>query len=516
MTPDASEDRVGTVYLVGAGPGDVGLITVRGRELIERCEAIVYDALANPALYAASRAELHNVGKRGGSVDSARQDEIGSLLVRLAREGKDVVRLKGGDPFVFGRGSEEAQALAAAHVPFEVVPGVTAGIAAPAYAGIPVTHRGLATSVTFVTGHEDPAKGDPTVDWESLARAGGTLVLYMGVRSLPRIVHELRRGGLSPNTPAAAVQWGTRPDQRTLVATLATLEERVLAEGLEAPVIFVIGDVVSLRREIAWLEQRPLFGWRVLVTRAQSPRSTLADELADVGAEVIEAPATRIESLDPGPLRAAISHLDAYDWLIFTSQNGVDIFWSALRECGLDARSLAAVRVAAVGPVTAGALLERGIAVDVTPERFVAEGVLQALTEQEAIADARVLYIAAEGARDVLPNGLMTLGARVDVVTAYRSTPDDAGYEAMRSFAARADDRAVAAFTSASAVRAFADAVGDACRRVGAASIGPATSAALREAGLEVRVEAEQSTIPALVKAIEEYAIRTSTPAMAR
>ena len=514
--PDASGGRVGIVYLVGAGPGDPGLITVRGRELIERCDAIVYDALANPTLYEESRAELHNVGKRGGGVDSARQDEICALLVRLAREGKDVVRLKGGDPFVFGRGSEEAQALAAASIPFEVVPGVTAGIAAPAYAGIPVTHRGLATSVTFVTGHEDPAKGDPTVDWEALARAGGTLVLYMGVRSLARIVQALLRGGLSPSTAAAAVQWGTRPDQRTLVATLVTLEERVLAEGLEAPVIFVIGDVVSLHSEIAWLEQRPLFGWRVLVTRAQSPRSTLADELAVAGAEVVEAPATRIESLEPGRLRAAISHLDAYDWLIFTSQNGVNIFWTALRDCGLDARALAALRVAAVGPATAGALLERGIAVDVTPERFVAEGVLEALTKLESMAGMRVLYIAAEGARDVLPNGLTKLGARVDVVTVYRSTPDDAGCEAMRAFAARANDRAVAAFTSASAVRAFADAVGEAGRSVGAASIGPATSAAAREAGLDVRVEAEQSTIPALVKAIEVYATQTRGAATLR
>ena len=515
MTADAPGGRVGTVYVVGAGPGDPGLITVRGQELIARCDAIVYDALANPALYRESRAERHDVGKRGGSVDSARQDEICALLVRLAREGKDVVRLKGGDPFVFGRGSEEAQALAAASVPFEVVPGVTAGIAAPAYAGIPVTHRGLATSVTFVTGHEDPAKGDPTVDWDALARAGGTLVLYMGVRSLPRIVEALRRGGLSPDMPAAAVQWGTRPDQRTLVANLATLEERVRAEGLEAPVIFVIGDVVSLRREIAWVEQRPLFGWRVLVTRAQSPRSTLADELTVAGAEVVEAPATRIESLEPGRVRSVISHLDAYDWMIFTSQNGVDIFWTALLDCGLDARALAALRVAAVGPATAGALLERGIAVDVTPERFVAEGVLQALAERDSMAGRRVLYMAAEGARDVLPNGLTKLGARVDVVNVYRSTPDQAGCDAMRAFVARADDRAVAAFTSASAVRAFADAVGDARGGVAAASIGPATSAAAREAGLAVRVEAEESTIAALVRAIEAYAMQTRGAAKA-
>jgi uroporphyrinogen III methyltransferase/synthase len=513
------------VYLVGAGPGDPGLITVRGRDLLASCDAVVYDALANPTLLVGIEAEKHDVGKRGGTGDSARQDEISALLVRLARAGKRVVRLKGGDPFVFGRGSEEAQALAAANIPFEVVPGVTAGIAAPAYAGIPVTHRGLSTSVTFVTGHEDPAKGGPTIDWSALARAGGTLVLYMGVRSLPRIVEALREGGLADETPAAAVQWGTRAEQRTVIATLATLEACVAEAGLEAPVIFVIGDVVALREEIAWFERRPLFGWRILVTRAQSPASRLAELLgggggpgtgARAGADVIEVPATRIEPLDMGLLRATISHLDAYDWIAFTSQNGVELFWSVLRDCGLDSRALAALRVAAVGPATAGALLEHGIAVDVTPERFVAEGVLDALAQRDDIRDARVLYIAAEGARDVLPNGLAALGARVDVVPIYRSVADEAGVEAMRAFVAAAGggERSLAAFTSASAVRAYVNAVGiDCARRVAVATIGPTTSAAAREAGLDVRVEAERSTIPALVEAIVAHGISSGSEA---
>jgi len=505
VTADGTANDAGIVYLVGAGPGDPGLITVRGRELIASCDAVVYDALANPALYADTRATLHDVGKRGGSTDSTRQDEINGLLVRLARAGKRIVRLKGGDPFVFGRGSEEAQALAAAGVPFEVVPGVTAGIAAPAYAGIPVTHRGVATSVTFVTGHEDPAKGAPTVDWSALARAGGTLVLYMGVRSLGRIVATLRGAGMPPDTPAAAVQWGTRADQRTLVATLSTLEDRVEKAGLEAPVIFVIGRVVALRDEIWWLERRPLFGWRVLITRAQSPRSSLAQALTEAGAEVVEAPATRIEPLDPGCVRGTIAHLDAYDWIIFTSQNGVELFWAALRDGGLDARALAALRVAAVGPATASSLLDRGIAVDVTPERFVAEGVLEALAERDDVSGRRVLYVAAEGARDVLPNGLTAMGARVDVAPLYRSVPDESGAEAIRAFAAGATERTLAAFTSASAVRAFAGAAGEAKSRIAAASIGPATTAAAREAGLTVRVEAAQSTIPSLVEAIVAY-----------
>ncbi|HEX4467989.1 MAG TPA: uroporphyrinogen-III C-methyltransferase [Gemmatimonadaceae bacterium] len=494
--------RRGIVYLVGAGPGDPGLLTVRGRKLLDECDAVVYDALANPMLLAEIEAERYDVGKRGGSVDSARQDEICTLLVRLAREGKRVVRLKGGDSFVFGRGSEEAQALANAGIAFEVVPGVTAGIAAPAYAGIPVTHRGIATSVTFVTGHEDPTKGAPTIDWDALARAGGTLVLYMGVRSLPRIVEALRSAGRADETPAAAIRWGTHATQRTVVATLATLEDCVAEAGLEAPVIFVIGNVVRLREEIAWFERRPLFGWRILVTRAQMPSSTLAELLAGAGADVVEVPATRIEPLDPGKLRAAISHLDAYDWLAFTSRNGVERFWKVLFDCGLDARSLAGLRVVAVGPATADELLAHGIAVDVTPERFVAEGVLEALAQRRDIHGARVLYVAAEGARDVLPNGLTELGARVDVVPIYRSTPDPASEEAMQRFAAAGDERSLAAFTSASAVRAFVDAAGADAGRVGVASIGPATSAAAREAGLDVCVEASPSTIPSLVDAI--------------
>ncbi len=507
MTSDATANEAGIIYLVGAGPGDPGLITVRGRDLIASCDAVVYDALANPALYADTGAALHDVGKRGGSTDSARQDEINTLLVRLAREGKRVVRLKGGDPFVFGRGSEEAQALAAAGIPFEVVPGVTAGIAAPAYAGIPVTHRNVATSVTFVTGHEDPAKGAPTVDWSALARAGGTLVLYMGVRSLGRIAASLQDAGMSPDTPAAAVQWGTRADQRTLVATLSTLEQRVEAAGLAAPVIFVIGGVVALRDEIWWLERRPLFGWRVLVTRAPSPRSSLASALAAAGAEVVEAPATRIEPLDPGCVRAPIAHLDAYDWIIFTSQNGVELFWAALRDVGLDTRALAALRVAAVGPATAASLLQRGIAVDLTPERFVAEGVLEALGDRDDVSGRRVLYVAAEGARDVLPNGLRAMGARVDVAPIYRSVADDSGRDAIRAFCGGATDRALAAFTSASAVRVFAEAAGEAKGRIAAASIGPATTAAAREAGMTVCVEATQSTIPSLVEAIVAYGV---------
>jgi uroporphyrinogen III methyltransferase / synthase len=341
-------------------PGDPGLITVRGRELLDRCDAVVYDALANtellPGNEAGSGPELFYVGKRGGDDRSVSQDEINELIVRLARKGKNVVRLKGGDPFVFGRGSEEAQALNEASVPYEVVPGVTAGIAAPAYAGIPVTHRGLATSVTFVTGHEDPDKESSQTDWSALARAGGTIVLYMGVKTLPRIANALIAGGMPSEIPAAAIQWGTYPKQRTVMATLGTLAERANAEGVTAPIITVIGWAVVLRDEINWFETRPLFGRRIVVTRAAAQASSLSNRLRELGAGVIEMPATRIARLDLAPLRAALDELRQYQWLILTSQNAVSLLWEQLLSRGRDVRSLAGMRIAAVGPAAMPAL----------------------------------------------------------------------------------------------------------------------------------------------------------------
>ena len=506
----------GTVYLVGAGPGDPGLLTLRGGELLVLADAIVYDALANPALLAMASVrererpiELHDVGKRGGASESARQDDINALLVELAKEGKRVVRLKGGDPFVFGRGSEEAEALAAAGVPFEVVPGVTAGIAAPAYAGIPVTHRGLSTSVTFVTGHEDPLKEKNTVDWSALARAGGTIVLYMGVKSLPRIASTLISSGMPGDTPAAAIRWGTYGRQQTVTATVSTLADEIQRVGLEAPVITVIGPVVSLRDTIAWFDKRPLFGKRILVTRAQAQAATLSDQLSAEGADVIEMPATKIESADESNIDAVITRLASYHWLIFTSQNGVRVFWSALRRHGLDSRALGKSKVAAVGPATADSLLDHGIAVDVSPERFVAEALLDALRERDDVRGSRILYAAAEGARDVLPQGLAEMGASVDRVNLYRSIPDGGGADDVRTRLLGGDIDLVT-FTSASAVRAFVTTVGDeAAKRAKAASIGPVTSEAIRAAGLEMAVEADVATMGGLVDAIcDHYAVR--------
>lgn len=497
----------GKIFLVGAGPGDPGLITVRGKQLIDSADAVVYDALANsdllpPGARTTGRPELYYVGKRGGAKNPVSQEEINELLVKLAREGKRVVRLKGGDPFVFGRGSEEAQAMNDASVEFEVVPGITAGIAAPAYAGIPVTHRSLATSVTFVTGSEDPTKPTTQTNWTALAKSGGTIVLYMGVKTLATIADTLIEGGMPADIPAAAIQWGTHPKQRTVVATLETLAEKAAQQDLTAPVITVIGWSVVLRDELNWFERRPLFGKRIVVTRATQQAPALSEKLADLGADVIEMPATQIARLDLAPLRAEIGRLAQYDWLIFTSQNAISIFWEQLLGEGKDARALAGLKIAAVGPATAGALLEHGITVDVIPSRFVAEGLLEMMQSRDDVAGKKVLYVTAEGARDVLAEGLREIGVEVSVLEAYRSIVDGEGAEKLvRAIEAGRVD--LVTFTSASAVRGYIDAVGEEkAQEVPAASIGAQTSAALRDAGIEVKVEAKESTLDGLVSAV--------------
>ena len=495
------------VFFVGAGPGDPDLITVRGKRLIESADAVVYDALASAKLLPADarelgRPELYYVGKRGGAKDSVNQHEINELLVRLAREGKRVVRLKGGDPFVFGRGSEEAQAMNDASVPFEVVPGITAGIAAPAYAGIPVTHRGLSTSVTFVTGHEDPAKPHTQTNWAALAKAGGTLVLYMGVKTLSSITRALLDEGMPSEIPAAAIQWGTDPRQRTVTGTLQSIASQVEKENISAPAIIVIGWSVVLRDELDWFEKRPLFGRRIVVTRATQQSQALTERLRELGADVVEMPATQIARLDLTPLRSAIAELSSYDWLVFTSQNAVSIFWEQLLGEGKDARALAGLKIAAVGPATTGSLLEHGIAVDVIPPRFVAEALLEMLRAREDVSGKRVLYVTAEGARDVLPQGLREIGAAVDVIEAYRSIADGQGAERLAR-AIESGKADLATFTSGSAVRGYVDAIGeDLAKQVPAASMGPQTSEALREAGIEVKAEAKESTLDGLVSAV--------------
>ncbi len=497
----------GTVHLVGAGPGDPGLATVRAVELLRTCDALVHDALVAPELLDPSwlgrgdAPDLHNVGKRGGEA-SANQEDINALLIRLAREGKRVVRLKGGDPFVFGRGSEEAQALAEAGVSFEIVPGITAGIAAAAYAGIPVTHRGRSTSVTLVTGHEDPAKERSDTDWQALARAGGTLVLYMGMRRLPDIVEALLAGGRLPGTPAAVVQWGTTTRQRTATGTLGTIVRVAGEAGIGAPAVTIIGSVAELREEIAWFDRRPLFGRRVLVTRARPQASELSRLLRAAGADVLEIPTIRVEPLDPAPLRASLSRLGSYDWVLLTSRNAVDVVWDALLELGLDARAFASVGIAAVGSATADALARRGLRPDVVPERATSEALADALLARDDVKGSRTLLPRALETRDVLGAALERGGCTVDEVAVYRTVPDAAAGELLRE-SLRAQPVDMVTFTSGSTVTHFVEAVGaEVARGVRGVSIGPITSAAMRDAGIDVAAEAPSATIASLAESV--------------
>ena len=492
--------RPGVVYLVGAGPGDPGLMTVRALELIASADVVLYDRLIPDGAIDAARAEaeLVYVGKQPGR-NAMEQSETEALLVERAREGRSIVRLKGGDPFVFGRGGEEAETLRAAGIEFEVVPAVTAGIAAPAYAGIPVTHRDDASAVAFVTGHEDPAKPETAIDWDALARFPGTLVLYMGVKNLPLISERLAAAGRDPSEPAAAVERGTQPGQRTVSSTLAGLPAAVAEAGLRAPAILLFGPVAARRENIAWLERRPLYGRRVVVTRARAQASGLAATLRGLGAQVVELPAIRIEpTLDTDAVRDAVADLHTYALVCLTSPNGVRLLFEAMAAGGRDARALANATVAAIGPGTAAALERHGVIADVVPQRFVAEALIEALAEVD-VSGRPVLVARAAEARDVLPDALAERGARVDVVALYetvRETPTDDAIEA----AAAAD---YVTFTSSSTVRNLLDAVGDRFPRdARVVSIGPITSATARELGLEVAVEAERHDVDGLVEAL--------------
>jgi uroporphyrinogen III methyltransferase / synthase len=492
--------RPGVVYLVGAGPGEPGLMTARSLELIAAADSIFYDRLIPPGALAGARddAELVYVGKRPG-IPSVPQEEIGERLVEAARAGRGVVRLKGGDPFVFGRGGEEGEALREAGVEFEVVPGVTAGVAATAYAGIPVTHRDDASAVAFVTGHEDPDKPESALDWDALARFPGTLVFYMGVRRLPENAAALIEAGRDPAEPAAAIEKGTMDGQRTVVATLGTIAEAVEREGVGAPALIVVGAVAARREQLGWLERRPLHGRRVVVTRARAQASALAATLRNLGAEFVELPAIRIEPrLSGTEVRDAVAGIGDYSLVCLTSPNGVRLLFEALAEVGLDARALAGAAVAAIGPGTARALAEHGIAADVVPERFVAEALVEALAGIE-VEGRRVLVARAAEARDVLPDALRERGAEVDVVALYETVREEPDPDAVE--AARGAD--YVSFTSSSTVANLTEALGDrfpAGARV--VSIGPVTSEAARAAGLRVDVEAERHDVDGLIAAL--------------
>jgi uroporphyrinogen III methyltransferase / synthase len=488
-----------TVYLVGAGPGDPGLMTRRSLELIASADAILYDRLIPPGALAGARADadLRYVGKQPGG-HSMKQDEINALLVELGRSREVVVRLKGGDPFVFGRGGEEAQVLADAGVPFEVVPGVTAGVAAPAYAGIPVTHRDDASAVAFVTGHEDPEKPESALDWAALAAFPGTLVLYMGVRNLDAIADRLIDAGRPPGEPAAVVERGTLPGQRVVSGTLSDIAARVAEAALAPPAITLVGPVARLRDRLGWLDRRPLFGRSVVVTRARAQASGLAARLEALGAQVVEAPAIRIEPRPAAEVDPQVARIGDYALVILTSPNGAALLRLSLARNGLDARALAGTTVAAIGPGTAAELTRGGIIADVVPPRSIAESLVEAL-EDVPVEGKRVLVARAAEARAVLPDALRARGADVDVLALYETRA-----EPLAEPIASAD---YITFTSSSTVRFFLEnaSIPNGARVV---SIGPVTSEAARGLGLEVDVEAKQHDIDGLVEALLADAAR--------
>jgi uroporphyrinogen III methyltransferase / synthase len=500
--------KVGTVFLIGAGPGDPGLITVKGLAIIRSADVVVYDYLAGQQLVQEARpnAELIYVGKKGRD-HTVEQPDINQLLVTKAREGKTVARLKGGDPYVFGRGAEEAEELVAAGIPFEVVPGVTSAVAAPAYAGIPVTHRDHASLVTFITGHEDPTKEASAIDWDVLARNPGTLVFLMGVKNLPVIARSLIAHGKSPETPAALVRWGTTPAQASLVSTLKDIPEEALRRNMKAPAVLVVGSVVSLAPTLGWFERKPLFGKKIVITRSREQSKKMAQRIAELGGEPILFPTIQIDApQDTAPLDHAIGRIGEFDWVVFTSVNGVDRFFRRFFEVRDDIRDLAGPKLGAIGPVTAAEIRKHGLKVDLLAKEFIAEGVLDMLSDED-VRGKRFLIPRAEKAREVLPETLEQRGAEVDVVSVYRTVlPDSSDIDAARDLLKSKEVQAIT-FTSSSTVTHFLQMLGAGDARtlldgVVVASIGPVTSTTLRENGIPIHVEATTYTIDGLLTAL--------------
>lgn len=512
---DATVPKKGKVWLVGAGPGDPGLITVKGLRCIADADVIVYDYLANPSLLAHAKPGVEEiyVGKIAGN-HAMKQGDIDLLLCNKALEGKNVCRLKGGDPYVFGRGGEEALCCYEHGVPFEVVPGVTSAVAVPAYAGIPVTHRSATSSLRIITGHEDPTKSESNLDWNEIAATKATLVFLMGIRNIGQIAGSLVACGRDPETPVAVITKGTLPTQRSVSGTLADIAERVQESGIKPPGLIVVGEVVAFRDRLNWFEQSPLFGRTIAVTRARAQASGLVAELEALGAEVISAPSIRIESLAASePMREAIRGLSKVDWIVLTSVNGVDAFLESLALENLDLRTLAKVRIAAIGPATADRLREKGLNPDLLPEKFVAEALLEALVQTEPIKGQTFLLPRADMARIDLVDGLRARGGEVIEVDAYRTLSED-GLPGDLADRIEQDEVDLVTFTSSSTVRNFVDAIPlerrvAVIRHIRAASIGPITSKTLDEYGIRIEVLAAESTIPSLTEAVVNYFTET-------
>ncbi len=503
---DSSTNRKGKVYLIGAGPGDPDLITLKGAACIAGADVVVYDYLASPALLrlAGKDAQLIYVGKKGGD-HTLSQEGINQLIVEKAASGLHVARLKGGDPFIFGRGGEEAEILAEAGIGFEIVPGVTSAVAAPAYAGIPLTHREHTATLAFVTGHEDPTKPESNIDWAALSKIG-TQVYLMGVKNLPKIVARLLACEMDPETPVALVRWGTTAQQQTVTGTLADIVERAAAAGLKAPAIIVVGGVVGLRQKLAWFEKRPLLGKQIVVTRAREQASTLVKTLADLGADVLECPTIEVTPpKDWGPLDAAIDRIGSYRWVVFTSVNGVGFFFSRLFEKGLDARALGGARICAIGPATAERLRTFGLRTDILPDSYRAESIVAAFGKED-VGGCRILLPRAEKARPILPVELTRMGAEVDEVTAYRTRAVEAAQGLLLESLEQGSVDMVT-FTSSSTVTNFRSLLPDEgvktlMEGVAVASIGPITTETAAGLGFHVDVTADTYTVDGLVAAI--------------
>lgn len=499
----------GKVYIVGAGPGDIGLLTVKGLKCLRKAEVVVYDFHLNAQIlnYINHDAEFIYAGKRGGKHDMT-QDNINRTLVEKAKEGKIICRLKGGDPFVFGRGGEEAEALVEEGIDFEVVPGISSSVSAPAYAGIPLTHRAYSSSFAIVPGYEDMTKKESSINWAGLATGVGTIVFLMTVKNITKVCDKLIEHGRNPGTPVAVVRWGTRADQTTLTGKLENISELVKANEIKPPAVMVVGDVVNLREKLKWFEDKPLFGQRVLVTREHSEGF---EPLEDLGAEIVEFHTIRIVPPDDwSELDRAIEKIDSYNWLVLTSVNGVKFFFRRLIEKERDIRDLKGVRICAIGTKTAEAIRKHGIKVDLVPKQFNAEGLVNAFVEannSKRLDGVRILLPRAQDARAVFPEKIAELGGEIDIFTAYKAEKPATHGKRMKRFL-KEGKITIATFTSAATFNNYMEIMGEDAiellRDVTIAVIGPVTAKAVEKAGLKVDIMPEEATIDAMVDAIKE------------